>query len=335
VFGYFARRLGQAAIIVAFVATISFVLIHIAPGDPFSAVLDNPNVSETVRQTLRAQYGLDKPLPEQFTRYIGALARGDLGWSFSHDRPVLEVLASALPNTLQLMAIALVGSFALGVLIALVGSFALGILIALIQVAKRGTATDHALSGLTLFLISMPDFWLGILALLAFTYWMPLFPVGGAVDPVMHEYMGLGARIVDRLWHIVLPALTLTILAAGGVARYQRAALIDVLPADYIRTARLKGLTEREILRRHALRNALLPIISLMGLAFPALLTGAFFIEKIFAWPGMGLAVVNAIYTRDYPLVVGGVIIGSIMVTLGSLLADLLYAWADPRLRGH
>ncbi len=322
-FGYFARRLGQAAIIVAFVATISFVLIHIAPGDPFSAVLDNPNVSETVRQTLRAQYGLDKPLPEQFTRYIGALARGDLGWSFSHDRPVLEVLASALPNTLQLMAIALVGSFALGVLIALV------------QVSKRGTATDSALSGLTLFLISMPDFWLGILALLAFTYWMPLFPVGGAVDPVMHEYMGLGARIVDRLWHIVLPALTLTILAAGGVARYQRAALIDVLPADYIRTARLKGLTEREILRRHALRNALLPIISLMGLAFPALLTGAFFIEKIFAWPGMGLAVVNAIYTRDYPLVVGGVIIGSIMVTLGSLLADLLYAWADPRLRGH
>jgi peptide/nickel transport system permease protein len=111
--------------------------------------------------------------------------------------------------------------------------------------------------------------------------------------------------------------------------------LLDVLPADYIRTARLKGLTERQILRRHALRNALLPIISIIGLSFPALLTGAFFIEKIFAWPGMGLAVVNAIYTRDYPLVVGGVIIGSIMVTLGSLLADVLYAWADPRLRGH
>lgn len=319
---YFARRLGQAAIIVAFVAVISFVLIHIAPGDPFSAVLDNPNVSETVRQTLRAQYGLDKPLPEQFTRYIGAVAKGDLGWSFSHDRPVLEVLGSALPYTLQLMVIALVGAFTLGVLIAL------------IQVAKRGTATDHTLSGLTLFLISMPDFWLGILALLAFTYWIPLFPVGGAVD-VMHEYMGLGARIIDRLWHIVLPALTLTILAAGGVARYQRAALLDVLPADYVRTARLKGLTERQILRRHVLRNALLPIISLIGLSFPALLTGAFFIEKIFAWPGMGLAVVNAISSRDYPLVVGGVIIGSIMVTLGSLLADMLYAWADPRLRGH
>jgi peptide/nickel transport system permease protein len=320
---YLARRLLQAAVIVAIVATITFVLIHIAPGDPFSAVMDNPNVSEHVRATLRAQYGLDRPLPEQFVRYVGQLARGELGWSFSHDRPVREVLAQALPNTLVLM------------VIALVGSFALGILIALIQVARRGSATDHALSAISLFFYSVPDFWFAILALLTFTYWLPIFPVGGAVDPVMHEYMGFGARIVDRIRHLALPALTLTILASPAVARYQRAALLDVLPADYIRTARLKGLTEREILRRHALRNALLPIISLLGLSFPALLTGAFFIEKIFAWPGMGLAVINAIGTRDYPLVVGGVILGSIMVTLGSILADLLYAWADPRLRAH
>jgi len=320
---YLARRLGQAAVIVAIVATITFALIHLAPGDPFSAVMDNPNVSERVRATLRAQYGLDRPLPEQFVKYVSQLAHGELGWSFSHDQPVREVLARALPNTLVLMSIALVGSFALG------------ILIALIQVARRGSATDYALSGISLFFFSMPDFWLAILALMAFTYWLPLFPVGGSVDPVMHDYMGLGGRIVDRLRHLVLPAMTLTILAAPSVARYQRAALLDVLPADYIRTARLKGLTEREILRRHALRNALLPIISLVGLSFPALLTGAFFIEKIFAWPGMGLAVVNAIGTRDYPLVIGGVIIGSIMVTLGSILADLLYAWADPRLRAH
>ena len=309
--------------IVAIVATITFALIHLAPGDPFSAVMDNPNVSERVRATLRAQYGLDRPLPEQFVRYVNQLAHGEMGWSFSHDRPVQAVLATALPNTLLLMAIALVGSFGLG------------ILIALIQVARRGSTTDHTLSAISLFFFSMPDFWLAILALLAFTYWVPLFPVGGAVDPVMHEYMGLGARIVDRLWHLALPALTLTVLAAPTVARFQRAALLDVLPADYIRTARLKGLTEREILRRHALRNALLPIISLVGLSFPALLTGAFFIEKIFAWPGMGLAIVNAIGTRDYPLVVGGVILGSIMVTLGSILADLLYVWADPRLRAN
>jgi peptide/nickel transport system permease protein len=219
--------------------------------------------------------------------------------------------------------------------VALVGSFALGILIALIQVARRGSVTDHTLSGITLFLFSMPDFWFAILSLLTFTYWLPIFPVGGAVDAVMHDYLSLGGRIADRLRHLVLPALTLTLLASASVARYQRAALLDVLPADYMRTARAKGLTERQTLRRHALRNALLPIITMIGLSFPALLTGAFFVEKIFAWPGMGYAVVNAIGTRDYPLVVGGVIIGSIMVTLGSLIADLLYALADPRLRSH
>jgi peptide/nickel transport system permease protein len=320
---YIARRLVQAAVIVAIVAAITFALIHLAPGDPFSAVIDNPNVSEKVRETLRAQYGLDRPLPEQFVRYVNALAHGELGWSFSHDRPVREVLGSSLPNTLLLMTVALVASFAVGILVALV------------QVARRGSIVDHVLSGITLLFFSMPDFWLAILALLALTYWLPIFPVGGAVDPVMHEYMSMAGRFADRLRHLLLPALTLTLLASASVARYQRAALLDVLPADYIRTARLKGLTEREILRRHALRNALLPIITLIGLSFPALLTGAFFIERIFAWPGMGYAVVNAIGTRDYPLVVGGVIIGSIMVTLGSLLADLLYAWADPRLRAH
>jgi peptide/nickel transport system permease protein len=319
---YIAQRLAQAAVIVAIVAAITFALIHLAPGDPFTAVMDNPNVSETVRQTLRAQYGFDRPLPEQFVKYVNALAHGELGWSFSHERSVREVLATTVPNTLLLM------------VVALVGSFAIGILVALTQVARRGSTTDHALSGVSLLFISMPDFWLALLTLLAFSYWVPLFPVGGAIDVVNHEYMGFGGRVVDRLWHLALPALTLTALASAAVARYQRAALLDVLPADYIRTARLKGLTERQILRRHALRNALLPIITMIGLSFPTLLTGTFFIEKIFAWQGMGYAVVNAIGTRDYPLVMGGVIIGSIMVTLGSLLADLLYALADPRLRG-
>jgi peptide/nickel transport system permease protein len=320
---YIAQRLAQAAVIVAIVATITFALIHLAPGDPFSAVMDNPNVSETMRQTLRAQYGLDRPLPEQFVKYVNSLAHGELGWSFSYERPVREVLGTALPNTLLLMGVALVASFTFGVFIALV------------QVARRGSVVDHTLSGISLFFISMPDFWFATLTLLTFAYWLPIFPVGGVVDPVMHDYLGLGGRIVDRLWHLILPALTLTILASAATARFQRAALLDVLPADYIRTARLKGLTERQVLRRHALRNALLPIITLVGLSFPALLTGTFFVEKIFAWQGMGYAVVNAIGTRDYQLVMGAVIIGSIMVTLGSLLADLLYALADPRLRGH
>jgi peptide/nickel transport system permease protein len=318
---YIGNRLAQAAIVVAFVATITFALIHLAPGDPFSDVLDNPDVSEAVRAQLRAQYGLDQPLAVQFTRYVGQLFHGQLGFSFSHDRPVAEVLMTALPNTLLLM------------MIALVGSFVLGILVALVQVRRRGSITDHTLGGISLVLFSMPDFWLATLALLAFAYWLPIFPVGGMMDPVMHEYMGLGARILDRLRYLVLPAATLTLLASAGIARFQRAALLDVLPADYIRTARLKGLSERQVIRRHALRNALLPIISLIGLSFPALLTGAVFVEKIFAWPGMGYALVNAINRRDYPLVVGAVVVGSIMVTIGSLLADILYAWANPRLR--
>lgn len=320
---FIARRLAQAAVIVAIVATITFALIHLAPGDPFSGMMDDPNMSETIRQTLRAQYGFDRPLPEQFVRYVNSLAHGELGWSFSHERPVREVLGTALPNTLLLMGVALVASFALG------------ILIALIQVARRGSVVDHTLSGISLLFISMPDFWLALLALLTFAYWVPIFPVGGVIDPVMHEYWGLGGRIVDRLKHLALPALTLTVLASASVARFQRGALLDVLPADYIRTARLKGLTERQILRRHALRNALLPIITMIGLSFPALLTGTFFVEKIFAWQGMGYAVVNAISARDYPLVVGAVIIGSVMVTLGSLLSDLLYALADPKLRSR
>jgi len=319
---FLAQRVAQAAVIVAFVATISFVLIHLAPGDPFSAALENPNVTEELRDELRRQYGLDRPLTEQFGRYAARLAHADLGWSFSHERPVRAVLASALPNTLLLMGVALFGSFALGILVALA------------QVARRGSVIDRLLDGLSLVLSSMPDFWFAILALLAFTYWLPIFPVGGAVDAVMHDSMGFGGRVVDRARHLALPAFTLTILAAAGVARFQRAALLDVLPADYIRTARLKGLTEGAILRRHALRNALLPIISLIGLAFPALLTGAVFIEKVFAWPGMGLTLVSAIGSRDYPLVIGAVIVGSIMVTVGSLIADLLYAYADPRIRG-
>ncbi|HEY0528065.1 MAG TPA: ABC transporter permease [Gemmatimonadaceae bacterium] len=318
---YIANRVAQAAIVVALVAAITFVLIHLAPGDPFSDVLDNPNVSEAVRTHLRAQYGLDQPLAQQFARYVIQLAHGQLGFSWSYQRPVADVLLTALPNTLLLMTIALVGSFVLGILVALV------------QVRRRNSLTDRTLGGISLVLFSMPDFWFATLALLTFSYWIRIFPSSGMMDPVMHEYMGLGARILDRLSHLVLPALTLTLLASAGIARFQRAALLDVLPADYIRTARLKGLSERQVIRRHALRNALLPIISIVGLSFPALLTGAVFIEKIFAWPGMGHALVTAINSRDYSLVVGAVIVGSVMVTLGSLLADILYAWANPRLR--
>ena len=318
---YLLSRGLQSVVLVALVATLSFILIHTAPGDPFAGALDNPNVSSSVRANLRAQYGLDRPLTEQYAKYLGQLARGEMGWSFSRGRPVRDVLAQVLPRTLLLMGTALIASFLIGVGVAT------------IQVSRHGSRVDRALDRISLLLASMPDFWLAILMLLALTYWVPIFPIGGAVNAVMHDSYSASGRFIDTLWHLILPAFTLTLLYASGIARFQRAALLDVMPSDFIRTARGKGLREREILLRHAMRNALLTLITLIGLSFPALLTGAVFIEKVFAWPGMGLTMLDAIGQRDYPLVVGAVIVGSVLVVAGSLIADLLYGWADPRLR--
>ena len=317
---YLARRVLQAGVIVFLVATLSFCLLHLAPGDPFST-LDNPNITAAVRQRWRAAYGLDRPLPEQYVRYLRAVAHGDLGYSYSLHRPVRDALADALPNTLLLMGVALGASFAIGIL--------LGVL----QARHRGSSLDHGVGVASLFFFSMPDFWLAIMMLLIFAYWLPIFPVNGMFDPVMHDYFGFWGRVADRAWHLVLPATTLTLLTAALVARYQRSAVLDVLQDDFVRTARAKGLGERRIMLRHVLRNALLPIISILGLTLPALLGGSVFVEKVFAWPGMGYLTVNAIGTRDYPLVTAAMIIGAVLVATGSLLADLLYAIVDPRLR--
>jgi peptide/nickel transport system permease protein len=318
---YLLRRLAQAAVVVALVATVVFVLIHLAPGDPFGEAMENASVSEAVRAQWRAAYGLDQPLPEQFVRYLGSVARGDLGWSFSNHRPVVDVLRDALPNTLFLMSIALAASFAIGIALAIA------------QASRPGSVTDRVLGGISLFFFSMPEFWLSLMVILLLADRFPVFPIGGMVDPVIHSSLSAGGRFMDLARHTVLPALTLTLLFSAVVARYQRAALLDVLPAEYVRTARAKGVPERHIVRRHALRNALLPVITLFGLAFPALLTGAVFVEKVFSWPGMGLVIVNSIASRDYPLLTAAVIIGSLLVAIGSLLADLLYLAADPRIR--
>jgi peptide/nickel transport system permease protein len=320
--GYLLRRLAQVAVVVALVATIAFVLIHRAPGDPFGDTLENPNVTEEMRAELRALYGLDRPLPEQFARYVGSVFRGDFGWSFSKQRPVIDVLRDALPNTLLLMGIALAASFALGIALAIA------------QATRPGSVTDRVLGGISLFFFSVPEFWLATMVIALLPYRFPeIFPIGGIVDPTTHAYLSRGGQLLDLAKHTVLPAATLTLLFSAVVARYQRAALLDVLPADYVRTARAKGVSERSIVRHHALRNALLPVITLFGLAFPALLTGAVFIEKVFGWPGMGLVIVGSIDSRDYALLMAAIIMGSVLVAIGSLLADLLYRVADPRIR--
>ncbi|MFL5575261.1 MAG: ABC transporter permease [Gemmatimonadaceae bacterium] len=317
------RRAAQGALVVAAVATLTFVLAHLAPGDPIGAAAANPLVTESVRDRWREAWGLDRPLPEQYLRYLVSVARGDLGWSFSMQEPVRDVLARALPNTLLLMGTAFVLAFAVGV--------AAGAL----QAARRGSTPDRALGALSLVLYSVPDFWLALMVMLSLAYWVPLFPVGGVVDPVMHELLPPLGRLADRLRHLALPALTLTLLYSAGVARFQRAALLDALRADYVRTARAKGAPERAVVGRHALRNALLPVITLVGLAFPTLLGGAVFVEQVFSWPGMGWVAVKAVAMRDYPLVLASVLVGSVMVVAGSAIADACYAAADPRLRAE
>ncbi len=314
------RRLAAALAIIFSVVTLCFAAIHLAPGTPFLPGQDRP-IDPAVVERLRARFGLDQPLPVQYARYLRALARGDLGESFSQRRPVAEAIASAVPNTLVLTGTALAIDFLLGVLIGVV------------QAARARRRLDVVLTNATLFFYSLPTFWLGLVLLLVFGQWLHWFPVGGVTDPVLHDSMPLALRLVDRLRHLALPALTLGLVGAAGTARYQRAALLEALGEDYARTARAKGLAEPRVLMDHALRNALLPIVTLLGLALPFLLTGAVVVETVFTWPGLGKLAADAIAGRDYPLVIATTLISSVLVVLGSLLADLFAAAADPRVR--
>lgn len=315
-----ARRLAAAMGGVWAAVTLTFVLIHLAPGTPFLPDPERP-ADPAVIAELKARFGLDRPLPEQYARYLRELARGDFGVSFVHRRPVAAALVEAIPNTLVLAAAALCIDFLLGL--------ALGVY----QAARARRLPDVVLRNATLFLSSVPTFWLGLLLLLVFGQWLHWFPVGGVTDPVLHASLPLAGRIGDRLWHLTLPALTLGLVGAAATARYHRAAMLEAIGQEFVRTARAKGLSEASVLLRHVLRNALLPLITLFGLAFPFLLTGAVVTETVFAWPGMGRLAAEAILTRDYPTVTATALVAAAMVAAGSLLADVLLAVADPRLR--
>ena len=304
-----------------FVTTFAFVMIHLAPGDPIAAALARPNITDAVRQQWRTSYGLDRPVAEQYLRWVGNAARGNLGFSFSHRRPVRDVFADALPNTLVLSGLGLALSFAVGIVVGLV------------QAERPGSGRDRWLGRILLVLYSVPDFWLALVILILFAYRIPLFPPGGMTDSVTYDYLSPGGKVLDRLRHLVLPVVTLAVLTAAGVARFQRGALLTVLPSDWMRTALAKGLSWRAAGRRHAFRNALLPPITLVGVSIPAFATGAIFVEKVFSWPGLGFVVVNAIAARDYPLVTAGVMLMSVLVAACALAADLAVAAADPRIR--
>jgi peptide/nickel transport system permease protein len=318
--GYLLRRLAASLLLLLLVLTATFVLLHLAPGDPL-AVVDGLPIPKAEREHLIRAYGLDRPLAEQYVRWLGAVVlHGDWGLSYSQQRPVSTVIGEALPATLLLAGAALLVEYGLGV--------SLGVAAA----RRSGSAVDRAIRAGSLLLYSQPPFWLGILAILLFAYrlrWLP----ASHMHSIGAGGLGAAARLADLGRHLVLPALTIGLGTAGGAARFVRASLLDVLGRDHIRAARAKGLSERRVVWVHALRGALPPLIQLLGISVPNLLSGALIIEVVFAWPGLGRITWEAILSRDYPVVVATTALSAVLVIAANLVADLLHAAADPTLR--
>jgi peptide/nickel transport system permease protein len=323
---YVLRRLIGAVPLLLGIATILFCLIRLAPGDPTLIYL-SPGLTDAAREQMRTNFGLDDPLHIQYVKWMGSMLTGDLGFSWSHSRPVLDVLLSVLPNTLLLSACALFVAFVLGMVLGT------------IQAVRQHSALDSVLSVVLLFFYSMPSFWLALMLILTFSLsarnvwdWPIWFPASG-IHGSGYESLPLLERLVERARYLVLPTLSLSLVLTAGIARYMRGSMLEVIRQDFVRTAHAKGLSERVVVFKHALRNALLPIITLLGLYLPFLLSGALFIEYIFAWPGMGRTLYEAILTRDYALVMAGAFLFATIVVVGNLVADVLYAVIDPRIR--
>jgi peptide/nickel transport system permease protein len=323
---YVVRRLLGAVPLVLGIATIVFFVLHFAPGDPVS-LYSGPGVSAESLEQMRKNMGLDRPVHERYLRWMGAMLRGDFGVSLSRNQPVRDVIRQILPNTLLLSGCALLLAFGVGLLIGVV------------QAVRQNTLTDSLLSVAALFFYSMPSFWLALMLILVFSLyartvwgWPIWFPASGMTS-VDHAFMSPMEQLRDRLTHLVLPTVSLAVALAAGIARYTRGSMLEVIRQDYIRTARAKGLAEPAVIFRHALRNALIPVVTLLGLYLPVLFSGAVVIETVFAWPGMGKLMVDSIFQRDYPVVMAGAFVFAVMVVLGNLLADILYSVVDPRIR--
>jgi peptide/nickel transport system permease protein len=312
------RRAISGAGVVLGVVTLMFVLLRLAPGDP-ALLLVGPAATTEQVAAQRHALGLDRPLPEQYASWLGRFARGDWGTSIATGRPVRAMLAQAWPATVRLVGLSLIVSYLLGIAVGVVQ-------------AARGGALDTALSIASVTLFALPGYWLGLMLVMVFTYrlrWLPAFGAAG-FDA---DFLSPAARVADRLRHLTLPLATLTLVGVGGTARYVRGAMLDVAGAPYVTVARSKGLSERQVTLRHVLRNALIPVLTLLGLSLPTLFSGAVFIEAIFAWPGVGRILVEAVQARDYPVVMAATAVSAALVVLGNLLADALVTWADPRAR--
>ena len=322
---YILRRLLGAIPLLLGVATLIFFILNLAPGDP-TALYFNANVPPEVLEQLRHNFGLDQPIHIRYFKWLGSFLTGDFGFSFGQGRPVIEVIGDALPNTLILA------------FLALVVVFTIGVLIGIFQAVRQYSWMDNILSVVSLFFYSMPSFWLGLMLMLVFSLkahqwgWPITLPATG-ITSVDYEFLSPVDKIRDRIDHLILPTMTLALVLAAGIARYTRGQMLEVIRQDYIRTARAKGVPERTVILRHALRNSMIPVITLLGLYLPTLFSGSVFVETIFSWPGLGRVIVDAIFQRDYPLVMATSFIFAVMVVIGNLIADVLYAVADPRIR--
>ena len=315
---FLARRLAQSLVLLFIVLTITFFLLHLAPGDPMSRY-DDPDISPETARHIKESLGLDRPLAEQYFRWMGSFARGDFGTSLRYQRSVRGLLAEAIPNTLRLT----VAALALHIL--------LGLSIGVLSAAKKYSLFDRVNTIAALFVYSIPSFWLGLMLILVFSLKLGVLP-SSHMQSIDTEGFSAAALFLDRARHLVLPAFVLGIASAASTARYMRGSMLDVLREDYIRTARAKGLTETRVLLKHALRNAALPVVTIIGLSLPFLFGGAVVVETIFSWPGMGRLAVDAIYARDYPVVLAINFVVALIVILGSLLADVAYGLLDPRI---
>lgn len=301
---YVLRRVALTVPVLLGVATLVFALIHLVPGDPAQAMLGETAPAADLEE-LRARLGLDRPLLEQYGQFLGGLVRGDLGVSFRYGTPVTAEIASRLPRTAELALAAM--------LVAVVVAIPLGIVGAL----NRGRALDQAAMTFSLIGISMPNFWLGPLLALVFAVQLGWLPVSGT----------------GSIWHLVLPAVTLGTALAAILARMTRASLIDELRELYVVAARARGLSRARVVGRHALRNSLIPVVTILGLQLGAVLTGTIITETIFAWPGVGRLLIQAISFRDYPLVQGCILFIAVTYVSMNLVVDLMYGWLDPRIR--
>jgi peptide/nickel transport system permease protein len=315
------RRALQAGATLAVVLVALFVLMRIAPGDPLDRLAAERPLTPMEVEALRVKYGLDQPIPRQLAAYLSGAVRGDFGTSIEYGRPVGTLIAERLPATLLLS----------GAVLAV--NFTLGLWLGAVQAFRRGTLVDRGLTALSLAGHALPAFWLGLMLAWLFGVRWRLLPAAGMRDPLLDPAAGALTVLADLVAHLALPALTLCVVTIAATMRYQRRALLDVLRFPYIATARAKGVPEPLVRRRHAWRNALFPVLTLFGLWLPFLVTGAVFVESVFAWPGLGSLAAEAVGARDYPLLMGTATLAASLVVVGGIVTDLAYALLDPRVR--